>query len=257
MRKISFVAITSLCAIAASQAVYAKDGTFSLSTGIDYNSGKYGGPQATDILYIPVTAKYQTDLWTLKLTVPYIAVNGSSNVVPSAGGEEHQTTATTSTRSGLGDVILGVGRNVYYDSLSGFLVNLTGKVKFATASSSDNLGTGKEDYSLQVDLYKLVGSATVFGTVGYKVYGQPATYTLYNSSFGSLGASHKFNEATSGGIILNASTHTTAGGSDHEEGLLFVDHWINKNRKAEYYLQKGFTTSVPDYGLGVSVSYYY
>lgn len=250
-------AIIFLCAIAASQAVYAKDGTFSLSTGMEYSNGKYGGTKTTHILYIPVTAKYQAGLWTLKLTVPYLLVGGSSNVVPSAGGEQHQTAATITTRSGLGDVILGASRNVYYDSSSGFLVNLGGKVKVATANSSNNLGTGKNDYSFQVDLYKLVGNATVFGTAGYKVYGQPATYTLYNSRFGSLGMSYKFNQETSRGIIFNASSRTTVGGSSHEEILLFSDHWVDKHWKTGFYLQKGLTNSVPDYGIGITTSYYF
>ena len=37
------------------------EGRLSVSTGFDYSSGKYGTSSSTDILYIPVSAKYETD----------------------------------------------------------------------------------------------------------------------------------------------------------------------------------------------------
>ena len=44
--------------------------TTSLTTGFDYSTGNYGSTTSTSILYIPVTAKYQTDDYYLKLTIP-------------------------------------------------------------------------------------------------------------------------------------------------------------------------------------------
>ena len=76
-----------------------------MSTGFDYSTGKYGTATSTNILYIPVIAKYETDSLTLKLTVPYIRVTGTGNVVRGIGSFGNAITGTTSTtQSGLGDV---------------------------------------------------------------------------------------------------------------------------------------------------------
>ncbi|MEO8343023.1 MAG: hypothetical protein ABI536_04305 [Gallionella sp.] len=231
-------------------------GKFSLETGMDYNTGKYGGTQSTDILYVPVIGKYQGKSWTLKLTVPYLRITGPANVINIMNGVSVTGGANTPlTRSGLGDVILGATHNAYTSGASGVMINLTGKVKFGTASSAKGLGTGKNDYALQADLYKTTGSLTNFGTFGYKIYGSPIGYTLNNVFYGSLGVSYKFKPETNGGLVLALGQKTMATGSTHIEMLFFVNHKLDKNWKAQGYMLKGFTNGVPDLGAGASIVY--
>ncbi len=155
---------------------------FSLGTGFDFSSGKYGGSTTTEILYIPVTGKYESDNLTLKLTVPYISVTGTGYVVPGVGplsmsngttmGMGNPVTSTKSTsNSGLGDVTASVGYNVYDGDTISF--DLFGNVKFGTADVNKGLGTGKNDYSAQLDGYYSLNSATLFATAGYKIMGRP------------------------------------------------------------------------------------
>lgn len=231
------------------------DGKFSLQTGMDYSTGKYGGTQSTDILYVPFTGKYQGSAWTLKLTVPYLQISGPSNVLHGIGATGGTTSTTSTTRSGLGDVVMSASHSVYGNLSSGFLANLTGKIKLGTASSSKGLGTGKDDYSLQADLYQVTGKLTTFGTLGYKVYGKPSGYTLNDGFYGTLGSSYKFNQETSGGAMLMLGQKVSAAGSSHADALLFLSHKIQKNWKAQGYVLKGFTKSVPDWGGGVSLAY--
>ncbi len=249
--------VVSSFALVPVQAGAAAEGQFSLETGMDYNTGKYGATQATDILYVPVTGRYQGKEWTLKLTVPYLQITGPANVVVinGAGLTGVATTNTRSTRAGLGDVLVAASHNVYNGGPSGVVANLTGKIKFGTASSSKGLGTGKNDYTLQSDLYQVVGKITFFGTLGYRVYGSPATYSLNNVFFGALGGSYKFGPMTSGGVMLNGGQKVTATGSSRLEALLFVSHRIEKNWKTQGYLLKGFTNSVPEWGGGATVAY--
>lgn len=232
-----------------------ENGKLSLETGMHYNSGKYGGTQATDILYIPVTAKYQMESWTLKLTVPYLQITGPSNVIRGVGQTTAAASTTRTTRSGLGDVIMSASRSVYRDPASGFFANLTGKVKLGTASSAKGLGTGENDYSLQADLYQVSGNTTAFGSAGYKVRGQPAGYTLNDTFFGYVGASYRFDQDTSGGAMLNLDQKVTTNGSAHAEALFFVSQKLQKGWKAQGYVLRGFTKSVPDWGAGISVAY--
>ena len=183
MRKTIFV----FAMLTASASATAED-QFSLGTGFDYSTGKYGSSTTTDMLYIPVVAKYETDDLTLKLTVPYLRVTGtSSGVIRGVGrvrpGSPMMTTTTktttaTNSASGLGDIVAAAGYTVYdQDALS---IDVVGKVKLGTANANSGLGTGKNDYSAQVDGYYTINKTTVFATAGYKIVGKPAGLTLNN-----------------------------------------------------------------------------
>lgn len=247
-------ALFALFAMICSHAAQADSGgTFSLETGIHHNTGKYGGTQSTDILYIPVTAKYRSGLWTLRLTVPYLQITGPANVINGVGATG--PAAASTTRSGLGDIIAGATRNVYYNPATGFVVNMTGKIKFGTADSAKALGTGQNDYSFQVEPFQISGNFTTFATLGYKIYGSTPTYTLNNVFYGSLGGSYKFSEEANGGMMLSYSQKTTVTGSSHKEAILFADHKIEQNWKVQGYILKGFSNSVPSFGAGITIGY--
>src|SRR5690348_18451133 len=102
--------------------VFAADGDFSVGVGANYSTGKYGTATETKIWSVPFTARYETDVWTLKLTVPYLRVTGPANVIPDVGntsdsGRRRRTTrALTTTESGLGDVVAAATYNAYWDS---------------------------------------------------------------------------------------------------------------------------------------------
>jgi len=247
--------LIAIFAIAPIQTAYAEEsGKFSLETGMDYNTGKYGGTQSTDILYVPVTGKYQGKSWTLRMTVPYLQISGPSNVINGVG-LTGAATNTSTTRSGLGDVIAAATYNAYSGGSSGLLVNLTGKVKLGTASSAKGLGTGKNDYSLQSEVYQVQGNLTSFGTVGYKIHGAPIGYTLNDVFYGSLGGSYKFDQETNGGAMLSLGQKTTARGSSHITAIFFASHKLDKNLKVQGYVLKGFTNSVPDWGVGATIAF--
>ncbi len=254
---LAFVISFIVASVLASSAKAETGGRFSLETGMDYNTGKYGASQSTDILYVPVTARYQGKEWSLKLTVPYLQISGPGNVVVinGAGLTGVSTANTRSTRSGLGDIVVAASHNAYNGGPAGIVVNLTGKVKFGTASSASGLGTGKNDYTLQSDVFKVMGDLTVFGTLGYRVYGSPAAYTLNNVFFGSLGVSYKLGQATHAGGMLTGGQKVSATGSSRQEMLLFASHKFEKNWKTQGYLLKGFTNSVPNWGIGATVAY--
>jgi hypothetical protein len=244
---------------AAVQVAHAEEaGKFSLETGMDYNTGKYGGSQSTDIFYVPLTGKYQGKEWTLRLTVPYIQITGPASVISVMNGITLTGAATSNTpltRSGLGDVVGAATHNVYNGGSGGLIVNLTGKVKLGTASSSQGLGTGQNDYALQSDLYQISGSYTTFGTLGYKIYGSPPGYTLNNIFYGSAGESYKFTQETSSGAMVSLGQKVISTGSPLVEAIFFVNHKLDKTWKAQGYFLKGFTNGVPDFGLGATVAH--
>lgn len=222
---------------------------FSFTTGLDYSTGKYGGTETTDIFYFPFTGKYEADEYTLRLTVPYLQVTGPGNVIRDVG--QIGPPSTTSTRqSGLGDIVVAGTYNVYEGRANSALVDVTAKIKFGTADEAKGLGTGKNDYALQADLYKTLGKNTVFGTLGYRVMGSPAGVTLNNVFYASLGAGHQYSQETSAGLILDLREQASATGYAQQELTAYVSHKLGKTWKAQAYALKGFSNGSPDWGAG-------
>jgi len=222
---------------------------FSLTTGLDYSTGKYGGTETTEIFYIPFTGKYEAGEYTLKLTVPYLEVTGPGNVLIDLG--PIGPASTTSTRqSGLGDIVVAGTYNMYEGRGNGTLVDVTAKIKFGTADDAKSLGTGKNDYALQADLYKTLGKNTVFGTLGYRVMGDPPGVTLNNVFYASLGAGHQYSQETSAGLILDLREKASATSFAQQELTAYVSHKLGKTWKAQAYALKGFSDGSPDWGAG-------
>jgi len=251
--------VASFVVVPAQAAKAEEAGKFSVETGVDYNTGRYGGSRPTSILYIPVTGKYQEKSWTMRLTVPYLQVTGPASMINVLNGVNLAAGAYTNnpvTRSGLGDVVMAVTHNTYYDSSTGFMFNLSGKIKFGTASRAKGLGTGENDKAVQSELYLVSEKQTTFGTLGYKMYESPAGagYKLINGYYGSLGSSYKFDSEVNGGAMLSLSQKITATGSAHTEAILFASYKLDKKWKARGYVLKGLTKSVPDWGFGATIA---
>ncbi len=261
-------ALPGLALLAISATALADD-QFSMSTGFDYSSGTYGNAKATEILYVPVTAKYQTDDWTLKLTVPYIEVTGPGGVLQGFGRVATPSSTQsgsprfgrsagggTSTNAGLGDIIASAGYTVYSgDALS---LDVTGKVKFGTADPNKGLGTGKNDYSAQLDgTYALTDKTSLLGTAGYKIVGAPAGVAVNNVAFGSVGVDRKTGDTTNAGVMFDYVQKVTAVSYNQEDAMVYASEKLSPGLKLTGYVLKGFTSGSPDYGVGGTITGYF
>lgn len=282
--KISLFVLALLAVSAPAQA----DDSFSLGIGIDYSTGKYGNAESTRILYVPVTAKYETGDWSLKLIVPYISVTGPGGVIMGVGnlpagnanspafglppqsngkgkavgrgggvgGANSSPTAPTSTQSGLGDVVAYAGYTFY--SVGALSLDAVGKIKFGTADANKGLGTGQNDYSAELDGYYLIEKeTTLMATAGYKIVGAPAGIPLGNVPYGMLGVDRKIGEAVSAGVMYNVVGSVTPTIPDQKDVMLYATHKLSAGLKLQAYLTKGFTISTPDYGGGLVATAYF
>src|SRR5216684_6702141 len=76
----------ALALLAFAQGALAADaGELSLGVGFNYSSGDYGTATTTEIVSIPIIARYDRSPWIFKLTVPYLRVSGGTSVVPGVG----------------------------------------------------------------------------------------------------------------------------------------------------------------------------
>ncbi len=266
-------ALPGLLLLALAAPALADEPPFSLTAGIDYSTGTYGNTQSTQILYVPVTAKYKSGDWTAKLTVPYISVTGPGGVLQGFGRVAPPGTAATpatprygrsagggtATNSGLGDIVAAVGRTVVGGGNDDvFQLDVVGKVKFGTADANAGLGTGKNDYSGQLDAtYWVTDETSLLGTAGYRIIGKPAGITVNNVFFGSAGLDHATSNVTSAGVLFDYVQKITFYGYEQKDGMVYVSHKLSPTLKAMGYLLKGFSNGSPDRGIGATHTGYF
>lgn len=241
---------TLLATLAASVTLPAAAGELTMTTGLDYSSGKYGTNTTSETWYVPIAAKYVTDRLTLKMTVPYLR---TTNAVVDDSGNPVASSNCGSTESGLGDITASAGYAVLDGSKGGLILDLVGKVKMPTAESSC-LGNNKTDYGVQVDLAKAFGSVTGFGTLGWKDMGNS---DFNDPVFASVGLATRVGDATTVGVAYDWREKLTSRGDAISEASLFLSQKLSAQWKLQVYAVKGYTDNSPDYGGGVMVSHTY
>lgn len=238
------------------------DSNFSLTSGAESTSGKYGSATSTDVWFYPVTAIYQRGNTSFSLTVPYVKISASSNVVGAVGnqfgmrmGGGTSVTQNTTTTAGLGDVVLSATQTLYANPQNGWAMDVASSIKFGTASATNGLGTGKNDYSLQGDFAKYFESVDIFGTIGWRKMGNPAGITFKNPWFTSIGTGYSVTQNTRIGLAYNFRQRVIDGTSNFSEVLAFANYSVSDQTRIQMYLIKGFTNNTPDRGIGAMLSW--
>jgi hypothetical protein len=240
--------------LTSSQTSYAEDAVYNFTTGLDYSSGKYGQAKETRIKYVPFTGKYELNRWLVKVTVPWIEIDGPGGVT---GGDSNiiidQNINKHTRESGLGDIVSSVTYTTFDSAEQKFILDVGAKVKFATASVEKGLGTGANDYSTQIDGYKTFDKLTLLSTVGYKWFGKPelSNYSLKNVWFGTVGAAYKINALNSAGLLLDLREAAWEQNTEIREYTLYYSHKFNPTYKLQSYITTGDTRSSVDFGAGL------
>lgn len=247
------LALAAFCGVMP-QAQAATAGETSVSLGAEYTSGNYGTSSKTKMWYFPVTLKYETERYMMALTMPYVVVEGTGNVV--ATGSAHglprtTTTLTSRTESGLGDIELSASHVIAQDT--GWRMGLGGLIKFGTADEQDNLSTGEDDVAVQLEAERTYGNNMLFGTAGYKILGDPPGIDYDNVLYGSVGVSHRLDAVRAVGVELYAQQAPLPGVEGKSELTLFLSGKQGPKTRLTGYLIAGFADGSPDWGVGVTL----
>ena len=239
----------------AAQAVSTQQGEAprtSVAVGAEYSSGKFGGTETTDTLYVPVVLRHETGPWVLKATVPWLRVTGPSNVIGAGADRVVLPGASTGrrTESGLGDIVLSGFYNLMDERKGGLGLDVGAKVKLPTADDTRGLGTGELDYAAQLDFFKPFDATTLFGSIGYRVYGDPAGQTLKDVFYTSIGASYRMSSQQSIGVAYDYRPAIVNGGGKVSEATLFFSNRLSPEWKLQLYGVVGFADASPDAAIG-------
>lgn len=243
-----------------SQVVNAADET-SLNVGVmpSYSEGDYGTGSKTKILYVPFFAKYQLGEASFKVTVPYISETSEGDTVISGGtvvGKKKVKTTTTTTstsHAGLGDIWLE-GR--YRFAGTGDAPDITPylKVKLGTASSSDGLGTGKNDYEPGVTFEWTVATKYFpFADVGYRIVGEPADSSFNNILTYDAGVMYQLNDKHFLTGMFFGQQAMQSGDSAPADLMAVWSYKKTPELTIQVYFDKGLSDGSPDYMFGAGI----
>jgi hypothetical protein len=247
--------IPLLATLAFSPAALAADQPVSLSYGLDYSTGTYGGSDTTETWSMPLSLKYQRGAWAYRLGTSYLWTRGTQSVTPE--GEPLPGGGTVETTQGYGDVTASVSMSVLEmdeDSLGG---DVTGKIKFGTASARKALGTGENDYALQLSLYRAFDAWMPYLDVGYRWKGDPAGLDYANVWSATLGTSYQINKRSSLGMDYAWRERLTATGAAISEATLYLNHKLSADVRLNVYGVAGFSDASPDWETGLMLTQRY
>ena len=223
--------------------------------GYHFSTGKYGGSERTDISFVPLTVGARYDAWSVRLTIPWISVNGAPDVTEDGTPPIVDGSVITGEGSGLGDVTL---RGVYtIFPLRPWMpfVDLGARIKFPTADADRGLGTGKFDYELQIEFARVFGRFTPFANAGYRFVGDPATFDLDNSWLASAGGVWRLTERVNTGLFLYFQQSSSVSAHDQLDLMPYLDWAITPIWAASTYVTAGLQTGSPDFGIGLQLTY--
>ena len=207
--------------------------------------------------YVPFSLTYNTFPWKYKITVPYVNISGPGNVIGGADGGIVIGTDTDGRISehGIGDSILSTTYSL--DDLWGSapFIDITAKIKLPTADNDKALGTGETDYSLQLDIANTYNKHTPFGTLGYKIVGDPGTINYDNRIYGTIGINYKLSDIYSTGLLFDYRQAIVDTVEDQKEGVAYLNWKPARHLSVMGYLVSGFSDGSPDSGLGFQFKY--
>lgn len=243
-----------LVSLAVPTGTQAEDAGFSVGAGAEYTTGKYGGETAIDEVYIPINFAYDARRVSVRLTVPYLSVQApQGTVVEGPDGEQIIGEGPVRTEGGIGDVIAAL---TVYDVLSladgGFVMDLTGGIKFGTADEDKGLGTGQTDYSVQADAFRFFGRFTAIGSAGYLVRGDPVDVDLDNAFFAAAGGTWSVSDRARLGIFYDYQEASVPGNDAMQDLSATFSSRPGEDWWLAGYVTAGFSDSSPDWGVGIS-----
>jgi hypothetical protein len=231
-------------------------GDYTFTVGAEYTSGKYGADIDTTMQQIPFILGYTTEQYAWSITVPYVRISGSEDVTFSSSTKSPMFSTTTTsnvehTDSGLGDITLSGTYQIQDETKVKPWLAVTGKIKLGTADETKQLGTGENDYSVQLEIAK----KAVHAFAGYKIIGDTSTVNFNDIMFGAVGITIPLNKDWTSVAEFYTEQASVSGVDNIQEVNLSLSKSLKDKKKFNMYIIKGLTDSSHDWGAGISMSY--
>lgn len=163
--------------------VAAADGRSYLELDAGYMSGDFGTSTTSRLFSLSPTLGYVALRHDFSVTLPFLTL-------------ANETAGTSSTESGLGDLVLRAGAVLIPEHASGLSVNGSVAVKLPTADETRGLGTGETDYGAFAAVHQRLRTYKLSLTAGYLQSGDPPGVDLHNGFSYGIGLSRRLARTT-------------------------------------------------------------
>ena len=230
-----------------------------VSTGLDYSSGRYGDTQSTDTLVSLNSLTFNKGNFQFIVSMPYLTITGPAYAVVGAGGVpvviRPKGGATSTYRTGWGDLGLNALYTIPAEDFYDFEVTLTGHTKIATANASKGLSTGATDFGFSLDVSRQWDDWGPFVTLGYNVPGSPSFYAFNDAPSFSVGTSYQASDNffLIGSYDFDGSISSTLPDAQQlftSASWEFSEHWTTTA-----YAEFGLSSGAPKVGTGLMLSW--
>ncbi len=249
-------------------------GQYAFTAGGEFSSGDYGTGETSEIWSFPIGLQYLGDRVYWSVSVPFLVVSAPTDFVVLRGGlgglggsdlagegihdltgdglgPKSERGTTTRTVSGVGDVNVGVGLSLVEEGNRRPWMGAKAMVKIATADADKNLGTGVNDYALQLEAAK----GWLSGRLGYRWMGDTPTIDFQNVAYGALAVTHIGGSGGDIGLELFGEQAIVAGSEERRELTLFGSYPLGGEVRIHGHAFKGLTDASADFGVGITLSF--
>lgn len=232
----------------------AQDDIWQVGLSLSTQTGDYGEPEDTDLLYIPVTVKRYVERGSVSLSIPYLdlSTEGSATVIDGAvqnvGDREAQASG-----SGLGDIVLrGLFEAKEQEGVWPF-IDLTAKLKLPTGDEDKGLGTGEADIGFGVELTRVLDDGFyLMSELGYTFIGEPSGFRLQDRWNYAIGGGRQVTRQLQLTAMLDGRTSLNSGNDDPLSLLLFSTWKQRADLMFDGMLEFGLNDGSPDIGITVA-----
>lgn len=165
----------------------------SLSAGMSLASGHFGAARNTTLISAPVGIRYVVGGLRLSLVVPYMRIKSDGTVFTGIDGSPLIVAPSfpkpRRVSEGVGDPTLGLSYFVPATASIGVDLDLSLRVKVPLAATSTMVSTGKTDVAVGVQASRVIGIATPFVSITYRMFGDSGPWRLRNGLASSVGVS--------------------------------------------------------------------
>ena len=240
-----------------SAAAHAQQSEHRLHFGAYFAEGGFNGHSNTTIRHLPVGYQWRGERWSFQLLAAGLSVTGVGNVLVHIGEVTRAVAGSeVTTEAGLGDSLAGIGYALEPFAEWAPFVDLRLDVKLPTADENRSLGTGRTDFSLQVDLSQVYGATTWFASFGRNFRGRADLFPeLNDNSFAQLGLARPLSERVSAGVFYDYREAPAAFTKETHELYPYFSYRLSPRWSLTALFGRGFTEGGADYAVLGQLSY--